>query len=123
MGVGDQGAHTSPLAVSPCGGELANLRSHRARAKMCPTLGARSQLGICNPILWLQVVVELAYLRSYERMGQARVECASGCTCEPSTLEGHHREKTSQVFLHELRVSQVRGREQGVRGLDSTTLG
>ena len=44
-----------------------------------------------------QVTIELAYLSSYVNMGKAAVTCVSGCTCEPSTLDGHTTEKHSQV--------------------------
>ena len=33
--------------------------------------------------------VGLKYLASYEHMGTARVECARGCTCEPTTIDAH----------------------------------
>ena len=50
--------------------------------------------------------MEVAYLRSYENMGKAAVRCVSGCTCEESSLDGHHSEKNSQVFLHSFKASQ-----------------
>ena len=44
-----------------------------------------------------QVMMELAYLKSYTDMGQASVVCAWGCRCADTLLEGHHNDKTSQV--------------------------
>ncbi len=49
----------------------------------------------------------LAVCRSYERMGRASVMCVSGCTCEPSVLEGHSKERNSQLHLHTFYVSQA----------------
>jgi DNA polymerase alpha subunit B len=43
------------------------------------------------------VLVELAYLRSYERMGIGIVRCERGCSCEETLMDGHHNEKNSQV--------------------------
>jgi len=54
----------------------------------------------------LPVTIEVAYLRSYVNMGQASVVCESGCTCTESKIDGHHTDKTSQLFLHEWKASQ-----------------
>jgi DNA polymerase alpha subunit B len=43
------------------------------------------------------VLVELAYLKSYESMGVALVRCEEGCTCEDTHMDGHHTERNSQV--------------------------
>jgi hypothetical protein len=48
-------------------------------------------------VLVEQVTVEISYLKSYENMGQAQVECVEGCTCEITILEGHTADKTSLV--------------------------
>ena len=44
-----------------------------------------------------KVTLELAYLKSYENMGQATISCVSGCTCEVQNLEAHHDMKVSLV--------------------------
>jgi hypothetical protein len=50
------------------------------------------------------VVVQLAILKSYEKMGKAKVECTSGCTCKSTTFDGTHSEKNTQLFLHSFGV-------------------
>ena len=49
------------------------------------------------PRALLQVLVEIAYLKSYEHMGMALVRCESGCECEETYMDGHHAERNSQV--------------------------
>jgi hypothetical protein len=53
------------------------------------------------------VVVQLAVLKSYENMGKAKVVCTSGCTCNPSIIDGHHLEKNSQILLHSFAVRSL----------------
>jgi hypothetical protein len=53
------------------------------------------------------VLLQLAHLKSYEHMGQARIACAKGCTCNATTLDAHHSDRTSQTFLHGVMVSQA----------------
>ena len=43
--------------------------------------------------------MELAYLRSYENMGQAEVVCASGCTCPPGIIDSHNDDRTVSVTV------------------------
>ena len=43
------------------------------------------------------VMVGIGILRSYDRMGIARLECISGCHCKPKLLDGHHKQHTSQI--------------------------
>ena len=52
------------------------------------------------------VPVFIAYMRSYVNMGKALYECASGCSCEARTYDGHHVVRVSQLYLAELHVSQ-----------------
>lgn len=33
--------------------------------------------------------------------------CERGCTCEATTLEGHHSERTSLTFIADLAISQA----------------
>jgi hypothetical protein len=53
-------------------------------------------------------IVELAYLRSYEHMGRAQVECASGCTCRHGAGEVDALSRDARVsltFLHYMIVT------------------
>jgi len=45
--------------------------------------------------------VMLAYLKSYEHMGVARVRCRGGCACEPpeQEVDAHHDVPASTVYL------------------------
>lgn len=43
---------------------------------------------------------------SYENMGQANITCASGCECQPTLLEGHWTERSSQLKLIQFYVTQ-----------------
>ncbi|KAG1666906.1 hypothetical protein FOA52_005966 [Chlamydomonas sp. UWO 241] len=52
------------------------------------------------------VTLEVTYLRSYVNMGRARIECESGCACLPTEVDGHHTDKTSQLYLHEWMATQ-----------------
>ena len=51
------------------------------------------------------VLVELAYLKSYEGMGQASITC-EGCKCDETTIEGHQDAKNSLTHLHNFYASQ-----------------
>lgn len=51
--------------------------------------------------------VILGYLRSYQKMGLARVECRSGCTCPPSVMDGLWGDHTSLQQMHSFRASQA----------------
>ena len=48
--------------------------------------------------------VILGYLKSYEGMGMAAVECVSGCACERSTLDGTWSRKATLYHMHEVEV-------------------
>ncbi len=52
------------------------------------------------------VYVCMCACRSYEHMGEASVECVSGCQCKPDVLQGHHTERNSQAHLHGMLISQ-----------------
>ena len=41
-----------------------------------------------------------------EHMGKARVTCEGDCKCLPSVLDGHHTERSSQLFLHTFYATQ-----------------
>ncbi|KAI7842833.1 hypothetical protein COHA_003579 [Chlorella ohadii] len=51
------------------------------------------------------VQVHLLYLRSWQGMGQARVECASGCSCEETVLDAHWDREATLTDLTTLKVS------------------
>lgn len=70
------------------------------------TLDAGTAGGSGNSSGGGQAQVLLAHLKSYAGMGRARVECRSGCTCEPSVLEGHWGVKASMQMIHKFRASQ-----------------
>eukprot|EP00775_Hariotina_reticulata_P012114 gene12114-12253_t len=53
------------------------------------------------------VLVQIAYLASYEHMGKALVLCTAGCECDETLINGHHREHNSQLLLHRVYVSQA----------------
>ena len=48
-------------------------------------------------------------LRSYQGMGMARVECASGCTCAPSDVDGLWEQQVSLMQLHAITVRDGAG--------------
>lgn len=48
----------------------------------------------------------LSYLRSYEHMGVARVECRSGCSCDSSRLDGTWERQVSLQQIHMFKASQ-----------------
>ncbi len=50
-------------------------------------------------LLFVQITIELSYLKSFVNMGQASVTCESGCTCDPSRFDAHGKEKTSLVRI------------------------
>ncbi|EFJ42302.1 hypothetical protein VOLCADRAFT_107349 [Volvox carteri f. nagariensis] len=70
-----------------------------------------------------QVTVELGYLRSYENMGRAAVQCETGCSCTPWILDGHHDPRTSQTFLHAFKATQAEECVISVRIVKETTSG
>jgi hypothetical protein len=43
------------------------------------------------------MLLQLAYLMSYEHMGVATVRCDSGCSCNDTLIDGHHKQHWSQV--------------------------
>lgn len=54
-----------------------------------------------------KVLVELAFLKSYQRMGQAVITCEGGCTCDENALDGNHLEQVSLVNLHKFYATQA----------------
>lgn len=52
------------------------------------------------------VLVQVAYLSSYEHMGKAAVKCVSGCSCDESEINGYHVDHNSLLKLHRIYVSQ-----------------
>ncbi len=48
-------------------------------------------------VLLQTMLLQLAFLMSYERMGVATVRCDSGCSCNDSLINGHHKDHSSQV--------------------------
>eukprot|EP00798_Chlamydomonas_sp_ICE-L_P013622 gene13622-19500_t len=68
-------------------------------------------------------LVELAHLRSYESMGQAEVQCEGGCTCSRQVINGHHTDRTSQLFLESFFVSQSDSCTLSITVLQETSSG
>ncbi|GAB4813470.1 hypothetical protein N2152v2_000516 [Parachlorella kessleri] len=54
----------------------------------------------------IKTIVILGYLRSYESMGSAQVECVSGCTCDSAKLEGTWDRRATLMQMHEIWVTQ-----------------
>ncbi|KAL4442767.1 hypothetical protein ABPG77_006761 [Micractinium sp. CCAP 211/92] len=52
--------------------------------------------------------VVLTHLKSYEKMGKARVACESGCTCEESVLDGYWERDASLTELHRFKATPHR---------------
>ncbi|GAX81637.1 hypothetical protein CEUSTIGMA_g9065.t1 [Chlamydomonas eustigma] len=70
-----------------------------------------------------EVLVEVAYLKSYENMGQAQVSCEAGCNCTPTTADGHQVERNSLLHLHNFYVTQAKECHIVVRVLPTTNSG
>jgi hypothetical protein len=51
------------------------------------------------------VQLAISYLRSYEDMGVARLECVSGCTCKAQDLDGNQSKKTSEMVTERYTIS------------------
>jgi hypothetical protein len=49
--------------------------------------------------------VLIGHLASYEGMGQAEVECVSGCECETTVLDGWWERHASLQVMHTVMVS------------------
>lgn len=74
--------------------------------------GGRGSEGACtsaclHACAHVQVTVEVAFLKSYENMGRARLTCAGDCHCPEKLLDGHHTHRASQSYLEPVRVSQA----------------
>jgi lysophospholipase L1-like esterase len=49
----------------------------------------------------------LSYLKSYSGHGIASVTCGPGCECKPSSIDGHHAQRTSTTFMKLVHVVAV----------------
>lgn len=49
--------------------------------------------------------IALTYLKSYEFMGQAKVQCLAGCVCEETSFDGYWKEQSSLTELHRFQVT------------------
>lgn len=54
-----------------------------------------------------KATVSLGYLRSYQHMGAASVECVAGCRCDSTAMEGHWNQHATLVQTHEAQVTQA----------------
>lgn len=69
---------------------------------------AQSASGSNHSLAGAQAVVLVGHLRSYVGMGAAAVDCRSGCTCRPSTLDGTSASRASVFKIHSFKVTQHR---------------
>ena len=60
-----------------------------------------------------QSQVLLGYLASYSGMGQASVECVSGCACNSTVVDSHWEERVSLQVMHRVLVRRRRGAGAG----------
>ena len=59
----------------------------------------------------------LGYMKSYESMGNARVTCVAGCSCEPSTLQGRWERRATVRQFHAFQVRRRRWARGRLRAL------
>ncbi|EFJ49701.1 hypothetical protein VOLCADRAFT_89684 [Volvox carteri f. nagariensis] len=52
------------------------------------------------------IVVQVAYLESYQGMGTARVSCEAGCTCTAVTIDSYDKRPVSLTSMKDISVSQ-----------------
>lgn len=70
------------------------------------------------------VSVRLAYLSSYEHMGQAQVSCLSGCSCSSQQVDAHEvRAKVSVQQAIEFNVTQAPACTIQIHMLSTTSSG
>jgi hypothetical protein len=70
------------------------------------------------------VTVSVAYLVSYEHMGQALLYCAESCECQPVAVDAHNtKRKVSLLHLGELEVTQHKECVIGVLVKDESSSG
>lgn len=67
--------------------------------------------------------LRLGFLRSYEHMGAARVECLHHCACAAATLQAHHESPTSVMADASLNVTQARHCTLQLTVVDATESG
>lgn len=65
--------------------------------------------------------VIISFLKSYEHMGKAKVQCVANCTCQESMLDGHWTEQASLTELHRFQASQHKQCRVKVTVLDETS--
>ncbi|GFR42868.1 hypothetical protein Agub_g3859, partial [Astrephomene gubernaculifera] len=61
------------------------------------------------------------HLRSYEKMGQARFSCVSGCSCNATHVDALIRERVSQLYLAGMQVTQAKACVIEITVLDQTS--
>ena len=66
-------------------------------------------------------IVLLGHMKSYEHMGQARVECIANCTCEPTIFNSLWETKASVMDLHSFKVKEHPWCRIRVTVLDATS--
>ncbi|KAL4432396.1 hypothetical protein ABPG77_001695 [Micractinium sp. CCAP 211/92] len=88
-----RGPVTAPLNVTAIMAGLPDAEASDKEAAAAPAEQSESQILI-------------GHLASYEGMGRAKVECISGCTCEPNVLDGWWERHASLQVMHTIRVSE-----------------
>lgn len=70
------------------------------------------------------ITLGIGHLKSYERMGQALVNCVSGCTCTPTVFDGHNPATlASQEFWAYVPITQSEQCQFEIISLTSTKSG
>ncbi|PRW61115.1 hypothetical protein C2E21_0584 [Chlorella sorokiniana] len=75
------------------------------------------------PPMFKNVAAVLAYLVSYEHMGQAEVSCVSGCNCTTYKLDGHITERVSQTSMQTMELSRAEKCRLRITILNETSSG
>ena len=71
-----------------------------------------------------EALLVITYLKSWEHMGRALVTCVSGCTCEPTLIDGHSSTGRHSVpLLEELQVSSARRCVLQLKVMEGTSSG
>ncbi len=104
MATGNSGRKASRTAdaLSSAGGASSANRSQAASSSQGASGSQAASQQQVQP-----AHLAIIFLRSYEHMGTAKVTCIMGCTCPPTTIDGHWETKASQSSLQPLlNVSQ-----------------
>ena len=97
--------HLRRQGVQSCAGLIDARAAHpRLRCRCCSTLPRQPAVQAPPPQLLPPPLPSPP--RSYCGMGQARVECQSGCSCQPTVVEALWEERTSLLQMHQFAVGK-----------------